>query len=168
MKEKALIVKFWDGTEKQAKNREEAIQIAKEGLEGWRQGKDYIVWAFSHPSKKLPDTAIVVTEYGEETDACAVITLLREETHEGEIWRKPGPIGWCKIVGNQTPEAPNYDGGLSGFSVQYGNFSRKTKRIYWRRLTLFVAVKSYAEFVREMKEDYYYLMKGVVKNQLWG
>ena len=154
-------VKFWDETEKQAKTREEAVQIAEAGLEGWRQGDDKVVWT---TPGRLPVQATVITEYCEETDACAIIY----EIHEGEIWRKPGPFGWCKIVRNITPEAPNYDGGLSGFSVQYGNFSRKTKRIHWRALRLFAAAENYADFVKQMKGEHYHLMEGNVKDQTLG
>lgn len=66
-------VKFWDGTEKQAETREDAVRIVKAGLEGWRQEGDRIVWRLINGDKKLPSLAQVVDELGEETDAFAVI-----------------------------------------------------------------------------------------------
>ena len=73
-----MIVKFWDGTEKRADTRKEAVHIAEEGLEGWRQEGDRVVWTSDPLSGKLPTQAIVITEYCEETDACAAITEANE------------------------------------------------------------------------------------------
>lgn len=90
---------------------------------------------------------------------------MSEELHEGEIWRKPGPRDWCKIEQNITPEAPNYDGGLPGFGVRFGNYSFNRKRIYWQAMGYFVAVKNYADFVEWMKAGYRYLMVGKLSEQ---
>ena len=38
---------------------------------------------------------------------------------EGQIWRKPGPSGWLKIIQILDPDYPNHDGGLYGAMVAY-------------------------------------------------
>ena len=90
---------------------------------------------------------------------------MRKELHEGEIWRKPGPMDWCKIERNDTPEAPDYDGGISGFAVRFGNFSNKTKRVHWRAMGFFIPARKYAEFAKEMENDWRYLMIGKMSEQ---
>ena len=89
----------------------------------------------------------------------------QKQPHEGEIWRKPGPMRWYRIERNDTPEAPNYDGGLSGFAVRVGNFSSKRKRVYWSSMTYFITAQGYDNFVAQMKEGRRYLMHGGVKEQ---
>jgi len=71
---KTLKVKFWDGSEEQAKTREDAVHIAEAGLEARKQEGDRVVWILSPYSGRLPVQAIVINECGEETDACAIIT----------------------------------------------------------------------------------------------
>ena len=90
---------------------------------------------------------------------------MNEDLHIGEVWRKPGPFDWCKIESNETPEAPNYDGGLPGFGVRFGKFSNKTKRVHWRLMRYFIAVKTYAEFVERMRAEWRYPMVGKMSEQ---
>lgn len=85
--------------------------------------------------------------------------------HEGEIWRKQGPMDWCRIDRNETSEAEDYDGGLSGFAVRVGNFSVKKKRVYWGAMTYFITAIDYADFVAQMKGERRYLMHGEVNGQ---
>ena len=88
-----------------------------------------------------------------------------KQPHEGEIWRKPGLMRWYQIERNETPEASNYDGGLSGFAVRTGDFSPKRKRVYWRSMTYFIAAHSYAVFVAQMGASLRYLMHDGMKEQ---
>ena len=89
-----------------------------------------------------------------------------KQPHEGEIWRKEGGWDWCRINRNETPEASNYDGALSGFAVSFGNYSFKRKRVYWRSLDYFVAVDDYADFIMEMEYEQRYLMRGEAMDQV--
>ena len=89
----------------------------------------------------------------------------QKQLHEGEIWRKQGPMDWCRINRNETPEATDYDGKLPGFAVSFGKFSFKRKRVYWRPLNYFVAVDDYADFIMEMGYERRYLMQGKLEEQ---
>ena len=88
-----------------------------------------------------------------------------KQPHEGEIWRKPGPRRWYRIELNDTPEASNYDGGLSGFAVRVGDFSSKRKRMYWSSMSYYIVAHGYVDFVEEMKASLRHLMHGKVKDQ---
>ena len=67
-------VRFWDGTTKIAKDRDEAVRLVKEGLDGWMQKGDRIDWVSIGDDDRLkPSYAIVVNEAGEDTDASAKI-----------------------------------------------------------------------------------------------
>ena len=88
-----------------------------------------------------------------------------KQLHEGEIWRKPGPFDWCRVDRDETPEAKDYDGGLSGFAVRIGKYSSKSKRVYWRSMTYFVTAQGYDDFVAQMKGERRYLMQGKLKEQ---
>jgi len=73
---RSLTVKFWDGTVREAENRDEAVRIIKEGLKDWMQEGDRIVWYNTSRDDALgrkPSYAVVVIEVGEETDASAMI-----------------------------------------------------------------------------------------------
>lgn len=88
-----------------------------------------------------------------------------KQLHEGEIWRKQGPMDWCRIDRDETPEAVDVDASLPGFVVSFGNYSFKQKRVYWRSLRYFIAVADYPAFVVEMEREKRYLMKGGIKEQ---
>lgn len=66
-------VKFWDGTVKNATNREEAVELVKTGLQAWMQKGDKILWYRRPEDMNPPSHAFVVNELGEETDAWATI-----------------------------------------------------------------------------------------------
>ena len=89
----------------------------------------------------------------------------QKQPHEGEIWRKQGPMDWCRINRNETPEATNYDGGAPGFAVSFGNFSFKRNRVYWHFMGYFVLAHDYGAFVAQMKAEQRYLMRGKAKEQ---
>ena len=88
-----------------------------------------------------------------------------KQPHEGEIWRKQGPMDWCRIDRNDTPEAEDYDGGLSGFAVSIGKYSFKRGRVYWHSMTYFITATNYNDFVAQMKGEWRYLMQGKVTDQ---
>jgi len=89
----------------------------------------------------------------------------QKQPHEGEIWRKPGPVDWCRIDRDETPEAVDYDGGLSGFAVSFGKYSFKRKMVYWHSTTYFITAANYGDFVVQMKAERRYLMRGEMKEQ---
>ena len=89
----------------------------------------------------------------------------KKQLHEGEIWRKQGPMDWCRIDRDETPEVEDYDGGLSGFAVSSGKYSFKRKRVYWHFITYFITATNYDDFVAQMKGERRYLMCGGVKEQ---
>ena len=91
--------------------------------------------------------------------------LEQKQLHEGEIWRNPGPFDWCRIDRDETPEAGDYDGGLSGFAVSSGKYSFKRKMVYWHSITYFITATNYGDFVAQMKGEQRYLMHGKVKEQ---
>ena len=93
------------------------------------------------------------------------MTEEQKQPHEGEIWRKQGPMDWCRINRNETPEASNYDGGLSGFAVSLGKYSSKRKMVYWRSIGYFITAANYADFVAQMKGEWRYLMHGEAREQ---
>jgi len=67
-------VRFWDNTTKSAKDRADAVKIVKEGLAGWMEKGDSIIWMRIGEDDRLePSLAIVVNEVGEDTDASAKI-----------------------------------------------------------------------------------------------
>ena len=79
--------------------------------------------------------------------------------HEGEIWRKLGRCDWMKILIDQTPGSPDYDGGLPGYIVVYGNVSSKTKKPIFRdNDTMFVPVKNYDELVEYNHREHRHLI----------
>ena len=88
-----------------------------------------------------------------------------KQPHGGEIWRKQGPIDWCRIEQDETPEAVDYDGGISGFAVRFGDCSFKRKRVYWHSMTYFLTAHNYDDFVAQMKKERRYLMDGTIKEQ---
>lgn len=89
----------------------------------------------------------------------------QKQSHEGEIWRKPGPMDWCRIDRDETPEADDYDGGLSGFAVSIGKYSFERKKVYWRSMTYFITAANYDDFVAQMKGEWRCLMHGKTKEQ---
>ncbi|MBA7541418.1 hypothetical protein ES705_33731 [subsurface metagenome] len=80
-----LTVRFWDGTTKIAKDRDEAVRLVKEGLAGWMQKGDRIIWGNTAEDDKLgrkPSLAIVTNDIGEETDASALILYVTRGNKE--------------------------------------------------------------------------------------
>ena len=118
---------------------------------------------YYYPSKEAP--AFITCDGMTGGVIIAPTIFPNPEYHEGEIWRKPGPMGWCKIETNCTNEnrdLPEFGDGVDGYVVRFGNFQRK--RITWGN-AMFLAVQSYEEFVRQMKGECRYLMKGHIKDQ---
>jgi len=66
-------VRFWDGTTKIARDIPEAVRFAHEGLAGWMEKGDRIVWVNMGSRERIEPSAIVVTEEGEHTDASATL-----------------------------------------------------------------------------------------------
>lgn len=69
-------VRFWNGVFQKVKDREEAVEVIKKGLDGWMQKGDRIIWYNTPKDDELgrkPSYAVVVNEVGEETDASAMI-----------------------------------------------------------------------------------------------
>lgn len=96
-----LTVRFWDGTAKTAKDRDEAVRLVKEGLDGWMQKGDRIVWVNTDEDDRLgrkPSFAIVANELGEETDASAKILYGPQASDSGPSRREKlyqrGPDGY--------------------------------------------------------------------------
>ena len=68
-----MYVKFWDGTTKPVKNREEAVKVLKVGLQAWMEKGDTIRWYKRPEDPNPPMHAWVFTNLGEETDVWATI-----------------------------------------------------------------------------------------------
>jgi len=71
----AYMVIFWDGSRQPADDRLAAVLAVQSGLAAWSNPTDRIVWRMDE-GDALPMFAEVVDEYGERTDACAVLKLV--------------------------------------------------------------------------------------------
>jgi len=74
--ESSMEVRLWTGTKIPVSNREEAVEVIKRELEGWKQEGDRIVWYKKEETDSLPSIAYVMDSVGELTDASAIIVDL--------------------------------------------------------------------------------------------
>ena len=84
-------------------------------------------------------------------------SMIVENLHIGEIWRRDGQMDWIRIIHNETEDNPDRDGGSKGIGVKVGNYSRKLRRVVWRRSGFFFPCTTYDDFVKWMHREYRYL-----------
>jgi len=70
----------------------------------------------------------------------------------GEIWRRPGPCGWIKIIDVMIPGYPTHDGGAPGVSVQFSGLGKRRTWI-WLPQTWFILAHNEAAFALKMLES---------------
>jgi len=118
----SLTVRFWDGTAKTAKDRDEAIRIVNEGLDGWMEKGDRIEWHWGAESDDYVAFATVFTREGGLTDASAKILYGPQASDSGPSRREKlyqrgpdgYPVGSDKIMREGYGQIPDPDQPFQG------------------------------------------------------
>ena len=79
----------------------------------------------------------------------------------GQVWRKQGPYGWCRIEKILDPRYPDYDGGLPGCVARY--FPPQLKGIKLRGGKTFFLTGNWEE---QIKNNRFLLKEGQPVNML--
>jgi hypothetical protein len=114
-----MYVRIWDGSKVAVKDRDEAVALIKKELRGWMNSDDHIGWYNSDEDDRLgrkPSHALVMTDYGEATDAEAWIVYT-------DLPAQPAPKGRSSLtvpeehqlkIARQTLKMPDAMAGVMG------------------------------------------------------